>query len=118
MNNGTVFRLTSGGTLTTLASFHNNLNSSDEGSSPQAVLVQGTDGGYYGATTRGGTGGSGREFGRKAGLRHYNEESLPLVTSQSTAGVTDPGRVYRAIRDVSKPGPLDDDFSLMALTFV
>ena len=82
MNNGTVFRLTSGGTLTTLASFHNNLNSSDEGSSPQAVLVQGTDGRYYGTTTSGGTGGFGTVFAMTPG-----GEVTTLVSFTSTSGL-------------------------------
>jgi len=58
------------------------------------------------------------EIVTKDGTRTDIEEFLPLLTAPSTPGVTDPERVYQAIRDVSKPGPLDDDFSLMALTFV
>jgi uncharacterized repeat protein (TIGR03803 family) len=47
---GTVFKITPAGTLTTLHSF--NLT---DGASPQAALVQGTDGNFYGITNFGGT---------------------------------------------------------------
>lgn len=42
---------------------------------------------------------------------------LPVLTAPSVPGTTEPERVYQAIREVVKAGPLDDDFSLMALTF-
>jgi uncharacterized repeat protein (TIGR03803 family) len=48
---GTVFRFTTDGVLTTLCSF----NGADTGSGPNAGLVQGSDGNFYGTTTRGGT---------------------------------------------------------------
>ncbi len=46
---GTVFRITPGGTLTTLHSFD-----CYDGASPTAALVQGTDGNFYGTTYGGG----------------------------------------------------------------
>jgi uncharacterized repeat protein (TIGR03803 family) len=46
---GTVFKITSGGTLTTLHSF-----TGSDGDYPQAGLVQGTDGNLYGTTRSGG----------------------------------------------------------------
>jgi uncharacterized repeat protein (TIGR03803 family) len=46
---GTVFQLTSGGTLTTLYSFCS-LASCADGSVPEGALVQGTDGNFYGTT--------------------------------------------------------------------
>ncbi len=49
---GSVFKITTSGTLTTLASF----NSSD-GSQPTGGLVQGHDGNFYGTTSQGGTAG-------------------------------------------------------------
>ena len=58
------------------------------------------------------------EIVMKDGTRTDLDEFLPLLTAPSTPGTTEPDRVYQAIRDVSKAGPLDDDFSLMALTFV
>ena len=51
---GTVFEFTPSGTLTTLHSFD-----SSDGSEPEAVLVQETNGGLYGVTTYGGNGGGG-----------------------------------------------------------
>jgi uncharacterized repeat protein (TIGR03803 family) len=46
---GTVFKLTSGGTLTTLYNFCSQSNCAD-GAFPQTELVQGTDGNFYGTT--------------------------------------------------------------------
>jgi uncharacterized repeat protein (TIGR03803 family) len=53
---GTVFKITSTGTLTTLHSFTGYPN---EGSDPLAGLVQGSDGNFYGTTYEGGTNKSG-----------------------------------------------------------
>jgi uncharacterized repeat protein (TIGR03803 family) len=57
MGGGTVFKMTPGGVLTTLVSF-NGAN----GNSPQAPLIQGSDGNFYGTTTYGGPGGAGTVF--------------------------------------------------------
>ena len=54
---GTVFKITSSGTLTTLHSF----NGAD-GDSPWAGLVQATDGNFYGTTAFGGANGDGSVF--------------------------------------------------------
>jgi uncharacterized repeat protein (TIGR03803 family) len=54
---GTVFKMTPTGTLTTIVSF-NGAN----GCSPQAPLIQGTDGNFYGTTTYGGPNGGGTVF--------------------------------------------------------
>ena len=48
-DNGTVFRITTNGVFTSLLSFSGN-----NGGSPQAALVQGTDGSLYGTTAFGG----------------------------------------------------------------
>jgi uncharacterized repeat protein (TIGR03803 family) len=50
---GTVFRMTPSGHMTALYSFCSHLNCAD-GSSPQAGLVQGNDGNFYGTTYMGG----------------------------------------------------------------
>jgi uncharacterized repeat protein (TIGR03803 family) len=54
---GTVFEMTTNGTLTTLISFNGT-----NGASPQAGLVQSTDGNFYGTTANGGTNGYGTVF--------------------------------------------------------
>ena len=54
---GTVFRITLGGTLTTLHSFDGT-----DGEYPYAGLVQGTDGNFYGTTQSGGAHGYGTAF--------------------------------------------------------
>jgi uncharacterized repeat protein (TIGR03803 family) len=57
MGGGTVFKMTPVGTLTTLVSF-NGAN----GNSPQAPLIQASDGNFYGTTTYGGPNGGGTVF--------------------------------------------------------
>jgi uncharacterized repeat protein (TIGR03803 family) len=54
---GTVFRMMPDGTLTTLYSF-----GYDDGANPEAGLVQGADGNFYGTTSEGGWGGQGTVF--------------------------------------------------------
>ena len=54
---GTIFKLATNGTLTTLVSFNGT-----NGAAPQAGLVQGVDGNFYGTTTQGGTNGYGTVF--------------------------------------------------------
>jgi uncharacterized repeat protein (TIGR03803 family) len=52
-NQGTVFKITPSGTLTTLYSFCSQTSCTD-GKNPQAALVQATDGNFYGTTYLGG----------------------------------------------------------------
>ena len=42
---------------------------------------------------------------------------LQLLLKPSTAGTSEAERVYRLVRQAARPGPLDDDFSLMVLSF-
>ena len=56
---GTVFRMTAGGTLTTLYSFG---NGTADGQYPRAGVVQGSDGNFYGTTLGGGANGKGTVF--------------------------------------------------------
>jgi uncharacterized repeat protein (TIGR03803 family) len=56
---GTVFKITSQGTLTTLWQFG---NGPTDGQNPQAGLVQGDDGSFYGTTSTGGTNNNGTTF--------------------------------------------------------
>src|SRR5262249_22120761 len=52
---GTVFKISTSGTLTGLYSFTGN----DDGQNPQAGLALGSDGNFYGTTQSGGTNGGG-----------------------------------------------------------
>jgi uncharacterized repeat protein (TIGR03803 family) len=56
-SDGTIFKITPGGTLTTLHSFDGT-----DGALPQAGLIQATDGNFYGTTSSGGTNGGGTVF--------------------------------------------------------
>jgi uncharacterized repeat protein (TIGR03803 family) len=57
-NYGTVFKISTNGALTTLYSF----TGISDGANPQAGLVQGSDGNFYGTTSHGGLGGAGTVF--------------------------------------------------------
>jgi uncharacterized repeat protein (TIGR03803 family) len=61
---GTIFKITAMGALTTLYSF----TGGNDGSNPQAALVQGSDGNFYGTTLNGGQSGSGTVFRLSVGL--------------------------------------------------
>lgn len=61
-NRGVAFRMSAGGTLTTLGSFYGNTNGSDSGQSSNGSLVRAGDGNYYGTTNTGGTSNSGTVF--------------------------------------------------------
>jgi uncharacterized protein (TIGR03437 family) len=56
-NDGTVFKVTPGGMLTTLHSFCSQSDCAD-GLSPSTGLIQASDGNFYGTSTNGGPGGS------------------------------------------------------------
>ena len=71
---GTVFKVTPTGTLTTLHSFEGT-----DGDFPMSALVQGTDGNLYGTTTGGGASGGGTVFSLSMGL-------APFVETQPTLG--------------------------------
>lgn len=58
---GTVFKITSSGTLTTLYSFCSQANCAD-GSTPQGLLLQASDGNFYGTTDGGGAINAGTAF--------------------------------------------------------
>jgi uncharacterized repeat protein (TIGR03803 family) len=58
---GTIFKITPGGTLTTLHNFGQDFNDTD-GAVPQAPLVLGTDGNFYGTATNGGSDDGGTIF--------------------------------------------------------
>ena len=60
-NNGTVFKMTPAGTLTTLYNFCS-IGACLDGNQPAGALVQATDGNFYGTTTGGGPFGAGTVF--------------------------------------------------------
>jgi uncharacterized repeat protein (TIGR03803 family) len=64
---GTIFQITTGGTLTTLYNFCAQVMCAD-GEKPEAGLVQATDGNFYGAASVGGTGSVGAIFSLSMGL--------------------------------------------------
>jgi uncharacterized repeat protein (TIGR03803 family) len=74
MGDGTVFKITPGGTLTTLHSF-----SGTDGADPYAGLVQATDGSFYGTTYYGGANDGGTVFSLAVGLG-------PFVKTLPTSG--------------------------------
>jgi uncharacterized repeat protein (TIGR03803 family) len=75
---GTVFKITPGGTLTTL---HNFANTTTEGAVPGAGLVQATDGNFYGTTADGGAYADGTVFSLSVGL----SPPFPRVTLSTTS---------------------------------
>jgi serine phosphatase RsbU (regulator of sigma subunit) len=42
---------------------------------------------------------------------------LPLLMEPAVPGTDEPDRVYQAVKKAAAPGPLEDDFSLVAVTF-
>ncbi len=84
---GTVFEITSTGTLTTLYAFCPEFGCYD-GAEPQAGLIQNTDGSFYGTTSSGGTSGVGAVFSLSTGLG-------PFVAMLPTSGGS--GRTVRIL---------------------
>ena len=83
---GTVFKITSTGTLTTLVSFDG-----PDGSMPLAALVQAGDGDFYGTTSKGGANGYGTVF------KITSEATLTTLHSfDGTDGSNPPGGLVEA----------------------
>jgi uncharacterized repeat protein (TIGR03803 family) len=74
-NNGTVFKITSNGTLTTMHTFIGT-----DGSFPYTGLVQDTNGTFYGTTLQGGVSSEGTVFSLSVGLG-------PFVKTNPTSGM-------------------------------
>jgi uncharacterized repeat protein (TIGR03803 family) len=95
---GTVFRITTGGTLKTLHSFNNT-----DGTQPTAALIQATDGNLYGTTIFGGSFGIGTVFkislaGKLTTVNSFNGtdgtapfDALVQATDGNFYGTTDEG---------------------------
>jgi uncharacterized repeat protein (TIGR03803 family) len=91
-NAGTIFKITPGGALTTLHSFCSKGGCSD-GATPNAGLVQGTDGNFYGTTAQGGTKYAGTIFkitpsGTLTTLHNFCSQSLCTDGEDPYAGLT------------------------------
>lgn len=81
---GTIFRMTPGGTLTTLYVFCLGGAPCGDGYYPAGGLIQGSDGNYYGTTSAGGTSGYGTIF-------QYNPTTGIVSTLASLSGATGAG---------------------------
>ena len=46
------------------------------------------------------------------------ETAAPRPNDDDIELVSEPERLYRAVQDVARPGALDDDFSMLVVTFV
>jgi uncharacterized repeat protein (TIGR03803 family) len=86
---GTVFRMTPAGGLTTLVEFARK-GVSQFGSEPQAGLVQGSDGDFYGTTLVGGTEGHGTVF------KITPARELTILVEFTDKGPSNKGRLARA----------------------
>jgi serine phosphatase RsbU (regulator of sigma subunit) len=49
--------------------------------------------------------------------RWTQEDFLPLLVAPAVPATPEAERIYRSVREVAQPGDLDDDFSLMVVTF-
>jgi len=88
-NNGTVFKITPGGTLTTIYNFCS-LPYCSDGSIPTSALTQATDGNFYGTTAQGGANGQGTFYKitpKGALTTLYNFCFLPSCTDGNGAYV-------------------------------
>ncbi|HEV2400298.1 MAG TPA: choice-of-anchor tandem repeat GloVer-containing protein [Candidatus Sulfotelmatobacter sp.] len=81
---GTIFKITPQGVLTTLYDFCSETSCAD-GSLPQAALIQGTDGDFYGTTTSGGQNNNGTVFRFSMGLAPF----VKLALSSGKIGQVD-----------------------------
>jgi serine phosphatase RsbU (regulator of sigma subunit) len=52
-----------------------------------------------------------------AGVEWGLDDFLPLLTQAADPMTTEPERLHRQVRAIARPGPFDDDFSLLTVTF-
>ena len=57
------------------------------------------------------------EIEDRSGARWTIDDLVTVIRDVPVDGVTEAQRVYNAVRDAARPGPLEDDFSLIVLTF-
>jgi uncharacterized repeat protein (TIGR03803 family) len=115
-NAGTVFRISSGGTLTTLYNFCVQIGCTD-GQAPSAALVQATDGSLYGTTPEGGSEGYGEVFkitptGTLTTVYNFcGQQGCPAGPSAALVQATD-GNFY----GTAGGGGVDSDGSVFSLS--
>ncbi len=51
------------------------------------------------------------------GARWTIDDLVAILRQSPIEAVTEPQRIYNAVREVARPGPLDDDFSLIVISF-
>ncbi|MGH9433093.1 MAG: choice-of-anchor tandem repeat GloVer-containing protein, partial [Terriglobia bacterium] len=105
-NDGTVFKMTPDGTVTTVSNFD-----STHGSAPTAPLIQASDGNFYGTTAQGGSNKQGVAFrltpqGVLTVLHNFPDPNYPNDGSELYAGLVQAsdGNLY-GVTAVSKAGP-------------
>jgi uncharacterized repeat protein (TIGR03803 family) len=90
--NGTVFQIATTGALTSLYSF----TGGNDGGQPEAGLVQGSDGSFYGTTQSGGQGGEGTVFRLTATQSALVFQAVALTSETlRLTWSTEPGGVYQ-----------------------
>jgi uncharacterized repeat protein (TIGR03803 family) len=130
---GTVFKITPNGTLTTLHSFCAQVNCQD-GASPYGVLIQATDGNFYGTTVSGGTHGDGTVFkitpsgmlttlynfcsqgGESCTDGYFPQAGVVQATNENFYGTTNEGGVngHGTVFKITKSGILTTLYSFCA----
>jgi len=57
------------------------------------------------------------EIADKEGMQLGLSDFLPLLNQPPVEGRSEPQRIYQIVRNTSRPGPLDDDFSYLVVKF-
>lgn len=58
------------------------------------------------------------EVTTREGTQWDLDDFLPLLVEQGEGGVTESQRLYSRVKQVARPGPLEDDFSMLVVTFL
>ena len=95
---GTIYKMTPGGTLTTLVEFTGN-GTTNKGAKPRGGLTLATDGNFYGTTSEGGSGGAGTAFrmaasGELTTLAEFTQDGSGSTGSPSAVTKGPDGNFY------------------------